>query len=404
MHVDQKTQPKRHHLELDKVIYLDHNATTPLDPRVFDAMKPYFLDSFGNASSIDHKYGNEASSAVESSRKKIADAIGAKPNEIVFTSGATESDNLALCGVMERYKDKGNHIITCVTEHEAILNTSKYLENMGKKVTYLHVDNLGRINMDNLEDAITDETVIISIMAANNEIGTIHDIKTIGKIAHENGVLFHTDAAQAVGHIPIDVQEMNIDLMSFSAHKMYGPKGTGALYVREIKPRVKLNGIIHGGGQERHLRSGTLNVPGIVGFGEAIEIAVKCMESEARELRDISKNTFNVLSEEDVLLNGDPENRLPGNLNVCYPGIEGKAIINSVSEVIAISAGSACTTQSVEASHVIMALGYGEERAHSSIRMGIGRYTEKDDAEFGAWEIVDAVRNITKIMTKRSNQ
>ena len=383
--------------QLEDIVYLDHNATTPLDRRVFDAMVPYFLDKFGNASSVDHLHGNEAYMAVESARRDVANAINAKKDEIVFTSGATESDNLAIRGVMERYKDKGDHIITCVTEHEAVLETVRHLENIGKKVTYLPVDELGRINLGDLESAITDKTVMISVMAANNEIGVISDIRKIGRIAHENDIFFHTDAAQAVGNIPIDVNDMSIDLMSFSAHKMYGPKGVGALYVRGLNPRVGLSGITFGGGQERGLRSGTLNVPGIVGFRKAITIAVDMMDEENRRLKRIANEILGILQEENVLLNGDWERRLAGNLNICYPGIEGKAIINSVSKSIAISAGSACTTQSVEPSHVIMALGYGEDRAHSSIRIGLGRYTKKDDAEFGAWKIVDAVRNLNNI-------
>ena len=383
--------------QLEDIVYLDHNATTPLDRRVFDAMVPYFLDKFGNASSVDHLHGNEAYRAVESARRDVANAINAKKDEIVFTSGTTQSDNLALRGVMERYKGKGDHIITCVTEHEAVLETVRHLENIGKKVTYLPVDELGRINLGDLESAITDKTVMISVMAANNEIGVISDIRKIGRIAHENDIFFHTDAAQAVGNIPIDVNDMSIDLMSFSAHKMYGPKGVGALYVRGLNPRVGLSGITFGGGQERGLRSGTLNVPGIVGFRKAITIAVDMMDEENRRLKRIANEMLGILQEENVLLNGDWERRLAGNLNICYPGIEGKAIINSVSKSIAISAGSACTTQSVEPSHVIMALGYGEDRAHSSIRIGLGRYTKKDDAEFGAWKIVDAVRNLNNI-------
>ena len=264
-------------------------------------------------------------------------------------------------------------------------------------MTYLSVDELGRIDIGELESAITDKTVMISVMAANNEIGVISDIKKIGKIAHNNNIFFHTDAAQAVGRIPIDVNDMNIDLMSFSAHKMYGPKGVGALYVRGIRPRVSIKEIAYGGGQERGLRSGTLNVPGIVGFGKAITIAIDKMEEENQRLKKLSNMMLDTLQEEGALLNGDWNNRLAGNINVCYPKIEGKAIINSVSEFLAISAGSACTTQSVDPSHVIMALGYGEQRAHSSIRMGLGRYTGRDDAEFGAQKIVDAVRSISKI-------
>ena len=383
--------------DLKRVIYLDHNATTPLDLQVFDAMKPYFLDKFGNASSTDHRHGSEASAAVESARGDVARAIGAKTDEIIFTSGATESDNLAIRGVAEKYKDRGDHIITCVTEHEAVLETVKYLESVGKHVTYISVDELGRIDIGELESAITDKTVMISVMAANNEIGVIPDIKKIGEIAHNKNIFFHTDAAQAVGNIPIDVNDMNIDLMSFSAHKMYGPKGVGALYVRGIRPHVGLKEIAYGGGQERGLRSGTLNVPGIVGFGKAVTIAIDKMEEENQRLKKLSSMMLDTLQEEGALLNGDWNNRLAGNINVCYPKIEGKAIINSVSESLAISAGSACTTKSVEPSHVIMALGYGEQRAYSSIRIGLGRYNDRDDAEFGAQTIVDAVKAISKI-------
>lgn len=381
-------------------IYLDYNATTPLDSRVLEEMMPYFTDKYGNASSLDHSHGYDASTAVESARDKIARHIGARHDEIVFTSGATESDNLAICGVMEQYKDKGDHLITCVTEHEAVLETAKYLQGQGKKVTYLPVNELGRIDPGQLEDAITEKTIMISIMAANNEIGVIPDLDKIGKIAHDKDVLFHTDAAQAVGHIPINVERYYIDLMSFSAHKMYGPKGIGALYVRGIKPRVRLASMMHGGGQERKMRSGTLNVPGIVGFGKAMELAIAEMDSENIRLRNISTGVINILEEHGALLNGDWEGRLAGNINVCFPGIEGKAVINSVSKSISISAGSACTTQNVEPSHVIMALGYGEDRAHSSIRMGVGRFTmdgDEDDAEFGAWEIISAVEKLKKI-------
>ena len=385
--------------ERDLPVYLDHNATTPLDPRVLDVMMPYLTEKFGNASSLDHSHGYDASVAVESAREQIAKCIGAKHGEIIFTSGATESDNLAICGVMSKYKDKGNHLITCITEHEAVLETAKHLQTIGYYVTYLPVNELGRIDLKELENSITEKTVMISIMAANNEIGVISDLEKIGEIAHKHDVLLHTDAAQAVGHIPIDVNKFNIDLMSFSAHKMYGPKGIGALYLREIKPRVKLNRIVYGGGQERGLRSGTLNVPGIVGFGRAAEIATKEMNSEYMRLRKLSQDVLNILKEEGALLNGDWENRLAGNINVCFPGIEGKAIINSVSEKISISAGSACTTQSVEPSHVIMALGYGEARAHSSIRIGLGRFNNLDnnDVEFAAQEITNTIKNILKI-------
>ena len=383
--------------ELKDVIYLDHNATTPLDPHVFVAMKPYFLDNYGNAASIDHRYGHDAATAVDSARVTIAKAINAQPDELVFTSGATESNNLAILGVMERHADRGDHMITCVTEHEAVLGAARHLEKQGKKVTYLPVDKFGHLDYGRLEDAITEQTVLISIMAANNEIGIIHDIAKIGKLAHDSGVIFHTDAAQAVGHIPIDVGAMNVDLMSFSAHKMYGPKGVGALYVRGAKPRVRLDGMMYGGGQERNIRPGTLNVPGIVGFGKAVSIAAAGMSEDNTRIKKQAGQMLELLSEEGALLNGDARRRLAGNINVCYPGIEGKAIINTVSETVAISAGSACTTQSVEPSHVIMALGYGRERAHSSIRIGLGRDTLEEEWDLAAHEILDAVRMLSKI-------
>ena len=378
------------------IIYLDHNATTPLDARVLDAMMPYFQEDFGNASSLDHTYGHNASEAVETAREKIARVIGARHDDVVFTSGATESNNIALLGTMEKYRNKGDHLITCVTEHEAVLATARHLESVGKQITYIPVDENGIINPEDIRDAITDRTVMISIMAANNEIGTIPDIEEMGKIAHDCGVLFHTDAAQAVGHIPMDVNKMNIDLMSFSAHKMYGPKGVGALYVRGIRPRVRPEPVMYGGGQEHNMRSGTLNVPGIVGFGEAASIASKEMNNENVAIREQAMSMLDVFTDANVgaTLNGGKDNRLAGNLNIYFPGIEGKAIINSISKKIAISAGSACTTQSVEPSHVIMALGYGEDRAHSSIRIGIGRFNESNDVEFAAREIIKAVRNI----------
>ena len=382
---------------LEDVVYLDHNATTPLDSRVLEVMMPYFTDNYGNAASIDHRYGSTASSAVASSRKEIAAAIGARSDEIVFTSGATESDNLAILGAMEMYKNRGDHMITCVTEHEAVLNAAKYLETIGKRVTYLPVDKLGHISINDLDEAITDKTLLISIMAANNEIGTIHNIGKIGKLAHERNVLFHTDAAQAVGHMPIDIRQMNIDLMSFSAHKMYGPKGIGALYVRGSGPRVKLQRMIHGGRQERGIRPGTLNVPAIVGFAKAISLAAEVMHDENTKMKRQATRMLEILQEEEALLNGDNKYRLAGNLNICYLGIDGKAIINSVSDRIAISAGSACTTQNVEPSHVILALGYGEDRAYSSIRIGLGRHTDEDSSEFGALEILEAVKKLRKI-------
>ncbi|MCJ8307370.1 MAG: cysteine desulfurase [Nitrosopumilus sp.] len=383
--------------EIKFPIYLDHHATTPLDPRVLDAMMPYFTEKFGNASSLDHTFGYKASVAVEDAREKIANAIGARHVEIVFTSGATESDNIALLGTMSKYADRGNHLITCVTEHKAVLDTTRHLESIGKKVTYLPINEFGEIDLQELESVITTETVMISIMFANNEIGTIADVQAIGDIAHKHNVIFHTDAAQAVGHIPVNVESMNIDLMSFSAHKMYGPKGIGALYIRGIKPRVKPDSIVFGGGQERNIRSGTLNVPGIVGFGKAVEIAVKETDSENKRFREWSDLMLKEFEKVGGKLNGHPTNRLSHNLNVYFPGIESKAIINSISKEIAISAGSACTTQIVEPSHVLLAMGFDEERAHSSIRIGIGRFNTKDEIKYTINKIISSVQSISKI-------
>ena len=378
-------------------IYLDHHATTPLDTRVLDAMMPYLTEKFGNASSLDHPYGYEASVAVESAREKIADAINARHDEIIFTSGATESDNLALIGTMSKYADKGNHLITCVTEHKAVLDTARHLESLGKKVTYLQVNEFGEINSQELESAITDKTVMISIMTANNEIGTISDVESIGAIAHKHDVIFHTDAAQAVGHIPMDVQKMNIDLMSCSAHKMYGPKGIGALYVRGIKPRVKPDPLFYGGGQERNIRSGTLNVSGIVGFGKAMEIALKEMDSENKKFKEWSKIMLSKFEEIGAKLNGHPEKRLSHNLNICFPGIESKAIINFVSQEIAISTGSACTTQIVEPSHVLLALGLDENIVHSSVRFGFGRFNIDKEIYYAINKIISSISKIRQI-------
>ena len=383
--------------EIKFPIYLDHHATTPVDPRVLDEMLPYFTEKFGNASSLDHPFGYEASVAVENAREIIANAIGARHDEIVFTSGATESDNIALLGTMSKYADRGNHLITCVTEHKAVLDTARHLESLGKKVTYLSVNEYGEIDLRELEDSITSETVMISIMAANNEIGTIADVESIGKIAHEHDVIFHTDAAQAVGHIPVNVGTMNIDLMSFSAHKMYGPKGIGALYVRGVKPRVKPDGLFHGGGQERNIRSGTLNVPGIVGFGKAMEIAVNEMDSENKRFKEWSDLMLKEFEKIGGKLNGHPEKRLSHNLNVYFPGIESKAIFNSISKEIAISAGSACTTQVVEPSHVLLALGLDEDATHSSIRIGIGKFNTKDEIVATIEKISQALQYIEKI-------
>ena len=383
--------------EIKFPIYLDHHATTPVDPRVLDEMIPYFTEKFGNASSLDHTFGYDASIAVEEAREIIANAIGARHDEIVFTSGATESDNIALLGTMSKYADRGNHLITCVTEHKAILDTAKHLESLGKKVTYLKVNEYGEINLQELENTITSETVMISIMFANNEIGTIADIKSIGEIAHKHEVIFHTDAAQAVGHIPVDVGMMNIDLMSFSAHKMYGPKGIGALYVRGVKPRVKPDGLFHGGGQERNIRSGTLNVPGIVGFGKAMEIAVSEMDSENKKFKEWTDLMLSEFEKIGGKLNGHSTKRLSHNLNVYFPGIESKSIINSISKEIAISAGSACTTQIVEPSHVLLALGLDEDTTHYAIRIGMGRFNTIDEIQKTIEKIYSSINSLSKI-------
>ena len=383
--------------EIKFPIYLDHHATTPVDPRVLEEMLPYFTEKFGNASSLDHPFGYDASIAVEDAREIIANAIGARHDEIVFTSGATESDNIALIGTMNKYADRGNHLITCVTEHKAILDTAKHLESLGKKVTYLPVNEYGEINLQELEAAITPETVMISIMFANNEIGTIADVAAIGEIAHKHNVIFHTDAAQAVGHIPVNVGTMNIDLMSFSAHKMYGPKGIGALYVRGVKPRVKPDGLFYGGGQERNIRSGTLNVPGIVGFGKAMEIAVSEMDSENKRFKEWADFMLKEFETIGGKLNGHPTKRLSHNLNISFLGIEGKSIINSVSKEIAISAGSACTTQMVEPSHVLLALGLDEDVTHYAIRIGMGRFNTLDEIENARKKICSSIISIKEI-------
>ncbi|NTW02075.1 MAG: aminotransferase class V-fold PLP-dependent enzyme [Oscillochloris sp.] len=360
-------------------IYMDHHATTPVEPRVLEAMLPYFTEVFGNAASKDHEFGYQASLAVEKARGQIAALINARPDEIIFTSGATESDNLALFGVIERYVDKGDHIITCVTEHKAILDAAKHLEAQDKRVTYLRVNQYGQIGLDELRAAITSQTILISIMAANNEIGTLAPLAEIGKIAREQGVLFHTDATQAAGYIPLDVQKMQIDLLSLSAHKMYGPKGIGALYVRRSNPRVRLAPVIYGGGHERGLRSGTLNVPGIVGFGMAAEIARREMKEQAKQLRIWTEQLFAGLQGciDGIALNGHPTERLPHNLNIYIAGIESRAFIAGLKD-LAIATGSACTSASVEPSHVIMALGFGEDRAHCSLRFGLGRSNDQE--------------------------
>ena len=374
--------------------YLDGHATTRPDPLVVEAMMPYLTERFGNASSTDHAYGRDASEAVEEARRRVAALVNARPSEIVFTSGATESDNLAIIGAMEKYRDRGDHLITCETEHRAVLDTARHLEGRGKRVTYLPVDEFGIVEAGAVRDAIGDRTVLASIMAANNEIGTVPDIGAIGRATREAGVLFHTDAAQAAGHVPIDVQGMNIDLMSLSAHKMHGPKGAGALYVRGTSPRVALEPILHGGGQERGLRSGTLNVPAIVGFGRAAELAQSRMRDDAERLAAWSSRVRMELEGAGGVVIGHPERRLAHNVCVRFPGIDGKAIINTVSGALAISAGSACTAQAVEPSHVLLATGLSEEEAHTAVRIGLGRLNTDADVELLVGEVSAAVRHL----------
>ena len=379
-------------------IYMDNHATTPLDPRVLETMLPYFTDRFGNAASRNHKFGWEAEEAVEQGRKQVAALIGADPREIVFTSGATESDNLAVKGVAWMYREKGDHIITCVTEHKAILDTCKHLEKDGFRVTFLPVDNKGFVDLDDLRNAITDKTILISIMTANNEVGVIQDIKSIGKLARERGVLFHTDAVQAVGKIPFNVNEMNVDIASVSAHKFYGPKGVGALYVRRRNPRVLLTPIIDGGGHERGMRSGTLNVPSIVGFGKAAEIARESLSQESAEMFRLREKLRKTLEREldELYINGDLEKRLPGNLNISFAYVEGESLLMGIND-IAVSSGSACTSASLEPSYVLKALGVGEDLAHTSIRFGIGRFNTDEEVDYVAGRVIEVVRRLREL-------
>jgi cysteine desulfurase len=373
---------------------MDHHATTPVDPRVLEVMIPYFTESFGNAASIDHEYGSQSRQAVENARQQIAQLVNARSDEIVFTSGATEADNLAIFGATEQYSNKGKHIITCVTEHLAVLDPCLYLESRGWQITRLPVDQYGLVDPDAVRKAITPQTVLISIMTANNEIGTIAPIEEIGKIAREHEVLFHTDATQAVGHIRIDVEEMNIDLLSMSAHKFYGPKGIGALYVRKLRPRVKLVTQMHGGGHERGMRSGTLNVPGIVGMGKAAEIARQEMPTERERVQKLRDRLWEGIQAniEGVQLNGHPIQRLPHNLSVFMPGVESRSVVVKLKHDVAFSTGSACTTAKVEPSHVILALGYGEQRAHCSNRFGLGRKNTEAEVNLTIGFLVNAVQ------------
>lgn len=382
-------------------IYLDNQATTKPDPRIIEAMLPYLRDVYGNASSTDHIFGYAARKAVEEAREQIANFIGARSaNEIIFTSGATESDNIALFGAAEAYAEKGDHIITCVTEHRAILDSAEMLARRGKTITFLPVDHYGRIEPEDVRRAITPQTILISIMMANNEIGTIANVGEIGRIAHEHGIVFHTDAAQAVGHIPVDVQKLNIDVLSISAHKFYAPKGIGALYVRKSLPRVKLVPLIHGGRHEGGMRSGTLNVSGIVALARACEIAAKEMKKESERFRVWTMWMLDQLQKElgGVELNGDPFERLPHNLNISIKDVESKALIIGLKD-IALSTGSACSSEKAKAepSYVIKALGFGEIRAHSAIRIGLGRETTQEEIEYAVHRIIEEVKHIRGI-------
>jgi cysteine desulfurase len=380
-------------------IYLDNHATTPVDQRVLAAMLPYFTEQFGNASSKNHAFGWEAEAAVDSAREQVAKLIGASsPREIVFTSGATESDNLAIKGVAQAYRERGNHIVTCATEHKAVLDSCKALEKQGFKVTYLRVQTNGVLDLQRLEESFTDKTILVSIMAANNEIGTIQPVEEIGRLTRKNGILFHSDATQAIGKIPINVDKMAIDLLSLTAHKVYGPKGVGALYVRGTHPRVKIMPMLDGGGHERGMRSGTLNVPGIVGLGIACELGQKEMGGEAERLMGLRERlrTGLVQQLEDVYINGDPVRRLPGNLNMSFAYIDGESLMMGLKE-IAVSTGSACTSASLEPSHVLKALGLDDSLAHASIRFGVGRFNTAEEIEYTIGRVAEEVHRLRKI-------
>ncbi len=371
-------------------VYLDNNATTPVDPRVLEEMIPYFAQHFGNAASRSHSFGWEAEEAVDYARGQVAKLIGADPKEIIFTSGATEADNLAIKGVFEMYGSKGNHIITCTTEHKAVLDACKHIEKLGGEVSYLPVQSDGLMDLKELEAAIKQSTILIAIMYANNEIGVIQPVQEISLIAKKHGVLFFTDATQAVGKIPVDVIKDGIDLMAFSAHKMYGPKGVGALYVRRKNPRVRVTAQMDGGGHERGMRSGTLNVPGIVGFGMACEICRLNMEEDTKRINALRDKLENALLQtEETYLNGNKENRLPHVTNVSFRYVESEAMMLGCNKSIAVSSGSACTSASVEPSHVLKALGLSDDLAHSSLRFSLGRFTTEEEIDY----TIDQIKN-----------
>ncbi len=364
-------------------IYLDNNATTPMDPRVLEAMIPYFTEHFGNAASRNHPFGWEAEEAVDYAREQVAKLVGADPKEIIFTSGATEGDNLGIKGVYEMYASKGNHIITCTTEHKAVLDTCKHIERLGGEVTYLEVKADGLIDLKELEAAIKPTTILVAIMYANNEIGVIQPVKEISTIAKKHGILFFTDAVQAVGKVPVDVNKDGIDIMAFTAHKMYGPKGIGALYVRRKNPRVKVTAQMDGGGHERGMRSGTLNVPGIVGFGKACELARLEMADDAARLSKLrDKLETSLMKLEETYVNGNREHRLPHVTNISFKYVEGEGLLMGFNKNIALSSGSACTSASLEPSYVLKALGLGDDLAHSSLRFGLGRFTTEEQIDY----------------------
>jgi cysteine desulfurase len=379
-------------------IYMDNHATTPVDPRVVDAMMPYFTEKFGNAASRNHEFGWKAEEAVENARAQIARLINATPKEIVFTSGATESTNLAIKGAAEMYREKGNHIITQVTEHKATLDTCKRLEKNGYEVTYLPVEKDGRINLDDLRRAITPKTILISIMYANNEIGVVQPVAEIGKIAKEKGIFFHSDGVQAVGKIPVDVQKDGIDMLSISGHKIYGPKGVGALYVRRKNPRVQLSAIIDGGGHERGMRSGTLNVTGIVGLGKACEICMNEMAQESEKLLHMRERLKeSIMSRlDETFINGSMTHRLPHNINISFAFVEGESLLMGIND-IAVSSGSACTSATLEPSYVLKALGVGEDLAHTSIRFGLGRFNTDEEVDYVADRVVETVTRLREL-------
>ena len=379
-------------------IYLDHNATTPCDPRVVDAMLPYFTNNFGNAASRNHSFGWQAEEAVDYAREQVAKLVGADPKEIIFTSGATEADNLAIKGVFEMYASKGNHIITCNIEHKAVLDTCKHIEKEGGEVTYLKVKDNGLVDLAELEAAIKPTTILIAIMYANNEIGTVNPMAAISAIAKKHGVLVFSDATQAVGKISVDVNRDGIDLMAFTGHKMYGPKGVGALYVRRKNPRVKVTAQMDGGGHERGMRSGTLNVPGIVGFGKACEICMQEMEAEGKRLSVLrDKLETALLKLEEAYLNGDKEHRLPHVSNISFKYVEGEGLMMGFNKNIALSSGSACTSASLEPSYVLKALGLGDDLAHSSLRFGLGRFTTEEQIDYTIEQVSNTVNKLREM-------